>query len=311
MPRKPTANPSPSSALLAGSTQMGLFDEAARGNAVAGGMPAAVFKHPNASREIRLQSHVVAYALRRAPRRSIGFAVTPEGLSVSAPRWVGQGEIEQALQVKAAWILRKLAEQRERGQRLLSARVVWADGVTLPYLGETLRVVLDPQVRGVCLDAPAATEAPAPLDDRPADEGTLDQRRPGGRSLVLRLGLPAQAQPEQIRDAVQSWLQRQARSVFEPRCQHYAQRLGVRYSRLSLSSAQTRWGSASANGTIRLNWRLMHFPMSAIDYVVAHELAHLIEMNHSPRFWAVVESVVPDYQALRGHLRSEDLPLWD
>jgi len=80
---------------------------------------------------------------------------------------------------------------------------------------------------------------------------------------------------------------------------HLAQQLRVRCTRLALSSAQTRWGSASADGSIRLNWRLVHFGLPVIDYVVTHELAHLREMNHGPRFWAVVGSVVPDYRAAR------------
>ena len=82
-------------------------------------------------------------------------------------------------------------------------------------------------------------------------------------------------------------------------------------TRLSLSAAQTRWGSASADGSVRLNWRLVHFGLPVIDYVVAHELAHLREMNHSPAFWEVVRSVVPDYERVRGTLRSEVLPLLD
>jgi len=125
------------------------------------------------------------------------------------------------------------------------------------------------------------------------------------------VGLPHTASAEQIRDAVQSWLQRQARRVFEERCQHFAQQLGVRVTRLSLSSAQTRWGSASADGSIRLNWRLVHFALPSIDYVVAHELAHLREMNHSPRFWDVVRSVLPDYERARGHLKDGLVPLLD
>jgi len=110
---------------------------------------------------------------------------------------------------------------------------------------------------------------------------------------------------------VQSWLQRQARRVFEERCQLFTQRLGVRYTRLSLSSAQTRWGSASADGSIRLNWRLIHFALPTIDYVVAHELAHLREMNHSPRFWDVVRSVLPDYEQARGHLKDGVVPVFE
>ena len=125
------------------------------------------------------------------------------------------------------------------------------------------------------------------------------------------VGLPLAAGPEQIRDAVQSWLQRQARRIFEERCGHFAPQLGVRVKKLSLSSAQTRWGSASADGSIRLNWRLVHFAMPSIDYVVAHELAHLREMNHSPRFWDVVRSVLPDYEVARGSLKDEPVPLLD
>ena len=98
--------------------------------------------------------------------------------------------------------------------------------------------------------------------------------------------------------------------MFEERCGLFTQRLGVRYTRLGLSSAQTRWGSASASGSIRLNWRLIHFAMPTIDYVVAHELAHLREMNHSPRFWDVVRSVLPDYEAARMTLHNDVLPVF-
>ena len=141
----------------------------------------------------------------------------------------------------------------------------------------------------------------------PAGADTL----PGVPRLTLHVGLSQGASADQIRDTVQSWLQRQARRVFEERCRHFAEQLGVRYTRLSLSSAQTRWGSASADGSIRLNWRLIHFAMSTIDYVVAHELAHLRHMDHSPRFWDVVRSVVPDYERVRGQLREDVLPVLD
>ena len=104
---------------------------------------------------------------------------------------------------------------------------------------------------------------------------------------------------------MQSWLQREASRVFAERAAHFAERLGVRVKRLSLSSAATRWGSANANGSVRLHWRLIQHPLATIDYVVAHELAHLREMNHSARFWNVVRSVVPDYEEARARLRQE------
>jgi len=256
----------------------------------------AVFRHPQAQREIRLKEHLVAYALRRARRKSIGFVVGLEGLSVAAPKWVGIGEIESALREKGDWILRKLAEQQERQQRLQAAKVDWRDGTSIPFLGETVIIVLDARA--------GITKAGAVLN---ADAESL----PGVPRLTLHIGLPQTATPEQIRDVVQSWLQRQARRVFEERLKHFAQQLGVRYTKLSLSSAQTRWGSAGADGAIRLNWRLIHFAMPSIDYVVAHELAHLREMNHSPRFWDVVRSVMPDFEHVRGTLKDDALPVFD
>jgi len=248
------------------------------------------FQHPRAQRYILLGEHRVAYEFRRARRRSIGFVVSAEGLSVSAPRWVGVGEVEQALQAKADWILRKLHEQHERAERMQANRVQWHDGTSLPFLGDTVIVVLDPRTTGAVLHADA-------------------QSLPGVPRLTLHVGLPQSATQAQIREAVQSWLQRQAKRVFEERCTLFAQRLGVRMKRLSLSSASTRWGSASADGSVRLNWRLIHFGLPVIDYVVAHELAHLREMNHSPAFWDVVRSVLPDFEHSRGLLRSEVLPV--
>ena len=270
--------------------QLSLFDESAPTPSLS--PPPTDFRHPRSQREIQLGAHRVAYELRRARRRSIGFVVGAEGLSVSAPRWVGVGEVESALREKAAWILRKLHEQRERGQRLAAARVDWRDGTAIPFLGDTVIVVLDPRTTGAVLN-------------------TAADALPGVPRLTLHLGLPQGSAPEQIRDAVQSWLQRQARRIFEERCAVFTARLGVRMTRLSLSSASTRWGSASASGAIRLNWRLVHFGLPVIDYVVTHELAHLKEMNHGPAFWDVVRSALPEFEQARGALRTELLPAFD
>ncbi|HEX6708304.1 MAG TPA: SprT family zinc-dependent metalloprotease [Albitalea sp.] len=285
------------------SAQFSLFDDAppppsppdlaaAPAVPIASVLAPATFRHPQANREIRLDDHLVAYALKRVRRRSIGFVVGTDGLAVNAPKWVNVGDIESALREKGGWILRKLREQQERQKRLNDARVDWRDGTSIPFLGEPVIVVLDPRATGAMLNTDA-------------------QALPGVPRLTLHVGLPHSANAEQIRDAVQSWLQRQARRVFEERCRHFAERLGVRYTRLALSSAQTRWGSASADGAIRLHWRLVHFAMATIDYVVAHELAHLRHMDHSPRFWDVVRSVVPDYEERRGQLRDDVLPVFD
>jgi predicted metal-dependent hydrolase len=255
----------------------------------------ARFRHPQANRETLLGSTLVSYQFRRARRRNIGFVVGPEGLVVTAPKWVPLYEIDAAVKSKSAWILRKLHETSERRQRIESARIDWKDGALFPYLGEQAIVVLDPRH--------AFDEVGAVLH---TDGTTL----PGLTRMTLHVGLPHTAAAEQVRDAVQAWLMKQARLLFEQRLNHYAPQLGVRWTKLALSSAGTRWGTAHSDGSIRLNWRLIHFRLPVIDYVVAHELSHLRVMDHSPRFWETVRTVVPDYADLRGQLKDEALPTW-
>ena len=252
-----------------------------------------LLQHPRAQRDIVLQGQRVGYEFRVARRRTIGFTVGLEGLSVSAPRWVRRADIDEALRERADWILEKLAEQRERASRLQATRVQWREGSSIPFLGEPVVMVIDPRVAGAVIDAAGSSGL------------TGVPRR------VLRVGLAHSAGAPQLREAVQGWLQRQAKRVFEERCAHFAPRLGVRVRRISLSSAATRWGSASADGSIWLHWRLIHFTMPVIDYVVAHELAHLREMNHSRAFWAVVRSVVPDYEHSRRVLDAAPVPVLD
>ena len=253
----------------------------------------AEFRHPQANREVLLGDAVVAYALQRVRRRSIGFTVGVDGLAVRAPTWVTLPAVDAALREKSGWILRKLDEARTRQQRIEGGRITWAHGAQLPYLGEPLTVVLDP-THGFT-----------------GKGGALHPGCEGATGASLRIGLPHSASPAQIRDAVQAWLMRDARRHFTTRLDHFAPLLDVRWTSLRLSSAQTRWGSAKADGSIRLNWRLLHYRPAIIDYVVAHELAHLRVMDHSPRFWGTVATVVPDYPVLRHALREQPAPLWE
>ena len=267
-------------------------------------VPAAadVLRHPRANRELVLDGRRIAFLLKRSRRRSIGFVVGLEGLAVSAPKWVTLRDIDTAVREKGGWILTKLDEQRRRSLQAAAERIVWGDGATLQFLGAPVRVTL------------------AALPGLAAGEVRLEELQAGAAGAGaataaplrrLHVGLPIDVSPERLRDVVQSWLQREARRLFEARTAHFAERLGVQVTRLSLSSAKTRWGSANAGGAIRLHWRLVQYPLATIDYVVAHELAHLREMNHGPRFWAVVGSVVPDYRAARRQLGSEPLAAWD
>ena len=277
---------------------------------------AAQFAHPRASRHIALATCDVAYAFRRAKRRTIGMVIGPDGLEVSAPRWVTVGEIESTLHEKADWIVRKLLEMQEHQRRLGEARIQWRDGVVLRYLGASLQVVLDSSAALKKNSAQLETLGDAKHALSSSQSNLICENKENSQGAeaetlyVLRIGLPTNASPEQIRDATQAWLMRRAKELFAERLDYFAPQLGVAWKRLSLSSASTRWGTASADGAIRLNWRLIHHKLEVIDYVVAHELSHLRVMDHSPQFWDTVKSVMPDYPARRRVLRDEPLAPW-
>jgi predicted metal-dependent hydrolase len=250
--------------------------------------------HPQANRQSVLFGVRVGYRLTRSRRRSIGLSIGPDGLDVRAPSWVSLAAIEQVLQEKAEWVLRKLQEMQAQRQRMHATRIEWRDGAVLPFLGQPVQLVLDA--------SHAFQEVGAKLEPSDSLEITPIQR--------LRVSVAQQASPEQIRDAVQAWLMGQARQWFVQRLNHFAPLLGVQWRKLSLSQAATRWGSAGADGSIRLHWRLVHFKPEIIDYVVVHELSHLRVMDHSPLFWDTVRTVVPDYAQRRAQLRDEQLPQW-
>jgi predicted metal-dependent hydrolase len=237
-------------------------------------------------RRIVLGSHHVDYELRRSSRRSIGFMIDDDGLRVTAPKRVTLAEVDNAIRAKQRWILTKLHERGERRvQRLQKAPLRWEDGARLPYLGGEITLRLQEAARSHCL---------------------FD-----GEQGVLSVGVVPGLSEWQLKERIRLWYHDQATRLFAERLDHYAPRLEVRYSAFSLSSAGTRWGSCTVAGNIRLNWRLIHYPLALIDYVVAHELAHLREMNHSPAFWATVGLVYPDYDGARLALRkrSHEMPV--
>jgi predicted metal-dependent hydrolase len=237
-------------------------------------------------RRIALGYHAVDFELRRSPRRSIGFMIDDDGLRVTAPKRATLTDIDNAIRAKQRWILSKLIERSEkRALRLQKPPLRWVDGAQLPYMGGEITLRLEDAVRSHCV-----FEA---------------------ETAVLRIGMVPGLSEWQLKERVRLWLQDEARRVFTERLGHYALRLGVSYRAMTLSSAGTRWGSCTVAGNIRLNWRLIHYPLTLIDYVVAHELAHLREMNHSPRFWATVGTVYPDYEGAKAALRqrSQEMPV--
>jgi predicted metal-dependent hydrolase len=218
---------------------------------------------------IALGERIVPYALRRARRRTIGLSIDQRGLRVGAPHRTPLAEIETLIRKHADWVARKLDDWHSRRP---AAPLALTDGTRLPYLGIWLEIRLG---RG---DNQALWSGHGTL--------TLLPRSPEKAGVLLVRAL-----------------RRKAWAVFSERLAAQAARFGVAAPRLSLSSARTRWGSCSLKTGIRLNWRLIHCDPSIIDYVIVHELAHLAEMNHSARFWAIVAHYFPDYRDARDALK--------
>jgi predicted metal-dependent hydrolase len=243
-------------------------------------LPPAATRPGQRPRRAIAGSEVVEYRLRRARRRTIGFQIDDDGLTVSAPRWVTLREIEAAITEKARWIGNKQREWHAWREKRRLPQVFFADGAALPYLGGSLVLRLRAEV--------GSTRLHEPLRE-------------------LHVALPHEASEAQIRDAVQSWLQGEASRILAQRIERFADRIGPKFTGWRLSSARSQWGSCTHDGRVRLNWRLVHFALPVIDYVVAHELAHLRELNHSPRFWQAVEQLLPGFEAARDEIKGVDM----
>lgn len=229
---------------------------------------------------ISLEDRIVPYVLRRSARRSISLQIDHRGLRVSAPQRSSIGEVEAMILQNAKWVLDKLDEWRTRRR---PEKFLINDGVKLPYLDGELTIRL------------ANGRNQALWNEHATHTLTLFVRSVERAGAVLEEALRGKAH-----------------DYFSGRLIHFAAMLGVTTPKLFLSAARTRWGSCSLLTGIRLNWRLIHFPPHVIDYVIIHELAHLIEMNHSPRFWKIVESFCPDYKLLKLELKSlaNICPVW-
>ena len=219
-------------------------------------------------KSICLKGQETAYLLKRSARRTLGLRIDREGLTVSAPLKMPEKMIEGLLREKSGWILRKIEEAKPPPSR------EWKEGESLPFLGRNLLL----RVSG---------------SSREEMEIRID-----GECLLVFL-----PDPSRVQAIVESWYKRQALEFFADRIMHYCPRLNVAAPKLFLSNAKTRWGSCNSRREIRLNWRLLCMEPEIIDYVVVHELSHLIEMNHSKAFWNTVESVYPSYECARKELR--------
>ena len=220
-------------------------------------------------RRVVLSGHAVDYRLFRARRRSIGMQIGLTGLTVRAPRGVSIREIDATLSERATWILRSLDEWRARRRDVLPH--AWKTGAPILYLGRELALAIHP----------------------------ARKREISADLINLTVLHPAAQDERQVAAFVAGWLREETARLLAPRVAEFAARVTHSLPTMKLSNARSEWGSCDQHGVIRLNWRLVHLPPQLALYIVAHEVAHLVELNHSPRFWGVVEALFPGHAAAR------------
>jgi predicted metal-dependent hydrolase len=223
---------------------------------------------------------VTEYTLLRSPRaRRVRVSVDGDGsVRVTLPRRAPARDADAAVRELAPWI-----ERRRRALARAAAEVARTPG-TVPYLGGELRLVAQPRRTRV---------------HRRGDVLLV----PGEATAADRRGDPVVVAGADAGAAIERWYRRTARGEIVPRLDAAVARAGSSYTRLTIRGQRTRWASCSASGAMSFNWRLLLAPEPVLDYVVEHEVCHLEVMDHSPRFWRLLESRVPDWRAHAAWLR--------
>lgn len=239
--------------------------------------------------EIDVEGTRIPYQVRRSGRANrLRIVVTPGKVEAVAPVRLAEREIHAFVAAKRRWVLRKTEELARRAANMTPER--WVSGAKVPFRGRHL-----------------------PLTVESADVPAAELTAPGGGREAFHLRVPAAMVGSEREAAAQRlvtrWLRRQALADATELSRHHAGRLGAWPASIRVKDQKTLWGSCGADGVVRLNWRLVAAPRPVFEYVVVHELCHLIERNHGPGFWSLVARLLPDYEESRRWLRRHGVAL--
>lgn len=229
--------------------------------------------------EYRDGNGFIAEVIRTSRRKTADIRVEEGAVSVIVPVSTSIEKIDQLLLSKRLWIKEKMALQRDMAP---ASSKQFVSGEAFPYLGRNYRLKVE-----------TGPFAPVKLLQ--------------GRLLVQTL--EGSQQPHMIRNALVRWYKHQASLKIREKARRYAPIVGVEPTGVNIKTFKSRWGSCTAKGELEFNWRIMLAPNRMVDYVVIHELCHLIHHDHSPEFWREVMRVMPDYQLCREWLRDNSVCL--
>jgi len=218
------------------------------------------------------------YLLKRTQRRTIGFHITNQGLEVRAPKQLAINYIENALEEKKPWIKKHLKTFWQRQKWWADKEKVWRQNGSFPYLGKQVAISLQKNMQK------ATPYISWHQETKPI------------------LIIPWVTSQDKIYEHCKRWLRAQAKEIFKQRLNFFAKQANLEYKRLTLGWSTKVWGWCKNDGAIMLNWRLIHYPIWLIDYVAAHELAHLTYMHHGPEFWQELAAIFPNYEKAKAVL---------
>ena len=212
---------------------------------------------------------MVSYTLTRSKRKTVAIHVRNGSVEVRAPLKMLQKDIDKFVASKETWIVEKLTKSKEQIQQKNSFALAYGDMVT--YRGNLY-----------------------PISEKQGERVGFDEKS---------FYMPPDLSPEQVKYACIQIYRLLAKRDLTRRTLDYAKQMSVTPSAIKINSAKTRWGSCSGKKSVNFSWMLIMADDEVIDYVVVHELAHLIELNHSAHFWALVEKVIPDYRKRQAKLK--------
>ena len=216
----------------------------------------------------------LAYTVMRSDRRSLGLTIERNGvIVVRVPHGSTRYEIERFVSEKGIWIQQKLNEKelvnREGPKR------EFVNGQGFLYLGRSYRLRYVNRSQGSKVQGPV-----------------------NGRALRLRHGYfdLDEREEQNARSHFVSWYTRSTEEMLRKRIPRYDKRVGVEVEKVRVTNLGHRWASHSRNGAINFNWRSVMTPIWVLDYILVHEMVHMIERKHSIRFWQLISRVIPDYE---------------
>ena len=235
---------------------------------------------------LKIGSTVISYSIKRSFRaKYVNISVGVDGVQVVAPVSMDDSEIIPLVEKKREWIFKKFESYRQLAQIRLEREFV--SGEKLLFMGNDypLKVI--------------------------EDEGRFTSvNLTEGQFLVyINKHIPLEMRREAIRRKLEQWYISKAKKIIHERLELFANKIGVKINTVRYKNQKTRWGSCSQKGNLNFNWKLVMAPMYIVDYVVVHELCHLIQMNHSKKFWQQVGSWIPDYKERRKWLKENGIRL--